>query len=127
MKNSLIVKYILGGLATWLIPFVVSFFYYDIGTGGYKPNIIVFKLIMTSVLVVVTLCVFFYIRLVTSVNWLVTSAFFIIINCLLDTIVLLGLFKSSSTMWVLTVLPVYLLIFLGLGYLVLKKNVIDKS
>jgi hypothetical protein len=122
MNNSSITKLIFSGLLTWIIPFLASFFFIDQNTKSYIPNELVFKLIMIAILAGITLVIYLYLRLKTELNWLLVAGFFLFLNCVLDNIFLIGLFKYELIKWVLTVLPIYIVIFFGLASFELKRK-----
>lgn len=99
-----------------------SFFFVDQNTKSYLPNELVFKLIMMGILAGTTLVVYLYLRLKTELNWLLVAGIFLFINCVFDSIFLIGLFKYELIKWVLTVLPIYIVIFFGLASFELKRK-----
>jgi hypothetical protein len=123
MLNNIVTKLGLAGFLAWLIPLVVSFFFFDRSTNSYKPNYLAFKVIMLFTLVLTAIILYLYIRSTGGANWLLTTLVFILFSCVLDVLVLINIFKGISIeQWVLTVLPVYLVVFTGLSYLLLRKE-----
>jgi hypothetical protein len=77
---------------------------------------------MIAILAGITLVIYLYLRLKTELNWLLVAGFFLFLNCVLDSIFLIGLFKYELIKWVLTVLPIYIVIFFGLASFELKRK-----
>jgi hypothetical protein len=106
-------------LASWLIPFIISIFMYDVGTKTYKPDFWTFKLIMFVILSLISLIFFFLINQKTRLNWIFLAIFFVLMNSVLDNLIIVSIFKSlDSLAWTLQILPVYLIVFFGTSYLV---------
>ncbi len=118
MLNNVFSKILLCGFLAWLIPFFASFFLNNEGA-----NYFGFKVIMFFILGLITLITYLYLRVQTNANWIITSLMFVLISSMFDVVFIINILKKLDiTSWVLTVLPVYLIIFPGLAYLLLRKN-----
>jgi len=108
---------------TWLIPIVVSFFMYDPQTNQYLPNIPVFKSVMIALTTLLTY--YFFKKIKTSDTaspWYAYALLFVVVCSVLDFAVLLTVFKVEFSVWAMAIFPVYLIVFFGLGYLMLGKK-----
>jgi hypothetical protein len=112
-------KTVLGAFATWLVPLVASFALYDNETKIYFPSFIGFKLIMALLAAIACFSTMRWISKSQVLTPMVPSAY-IIINSFLDLLVLVGALKMSSTIWVTTVFPMYVLLF-GVIYLIVRR------
>ena len=124
MTKSPIFKLLAFALLAWFVPFFVSVFMIETGTNpvSYKPDFITFKITMFVILVIITTLGYTIMRWYTKLNWVITSIVFLLLSCILDVVVLINIYKTNTTSWVLTVLPVYLLVFFGLGYIILRRE-----
>lgn len=124
MTKSPIFKLLSFALIAWLVPFFVSVFMIDNTKNPimYKPDYITFKITMLVILVIVTTMGYGIIRWYTKLNWVITAMTFLMFSCVLDVVILINIFRANTTSWVLTVLPVYLLVFFGLSYIVLRRE-----
>lgn len=124
MTKSPIFKLLAFALVAWFVPFFVSVFMIETGTNpvSYKPDFITFKITMFVILVIITTLGYTIMRWYTKLNWVITSIVFLLLSCILDVVVLINIYKTNTTSWVLTVLPVYLLVFFGLGYIILRRE-----
>jgi DMSO reductase anchor subunit len=86
-------------------------------TKAYLPNEIVFKLVMFLLLAVI---VYVSAKKLTS-TWKENALIFSGINVLLDVIVLIMVFKMPTTEWLYTILPIYIVCFIGGFYLLRNK------
>jgi uncharacterized membrane protein YidH (DUF202 family) len=129
MTKSPIFKLISFGFLAWLVPFFVSIFMIDSSRLPilYKPDYITFKLTMIVILIIITTLGYSIMRWYTKLNWVITAITFLLFSCVLDIVVLINIFKFSNTDWVLTVLPSYLVIFFGLGYLILRRETTEEA
>lgn len=99
-------------LVTWLVPFFVSGFMYDPATKEFLPNFVVFKAVMIAVLIAVTVPA--YIWLTPSSQGrsrFSTATTFLAINIAIDFIVLITILKVPFLAWLVSVLPIYILVF----------------
>ena len=123
MTKSPFFKLISFSFLAWFVPFFVSIFMIDNTKNpvGYKPDIVTFKITMFVILTIITMIGYFIIRN-TRLNWLITAIVFLLVSCVLDVVVIINIFRMNTTSWVLTILPIYLLIFFGLAYTILRKE-----
>jgi len=97
----------------WLVPLIVSFGLYNPDTRVYLPNFAMFKLIMAGLAFLTTGLGYAWLKrsgplgIATANTVLATSVVF-------DLILLVAIFGMPVSYWLLTVLPVYLLVFYGL-------------
>lgn len=108
-------------IITWLVPFLISFAFYD-QNGTMVGNYWVFKLTMiVSAVVTVFFAFRRFFRSHTSVNLMQASSIVIAIQVILDFVVLIGFLSMPLTMYLLTVLPVYI-VFIPLTLWILQKQ-----
>jgi hypothetical protein len=124
MTKSPIFKLISFSFLAWFVPFFVSLFMIDNSRNpiAYKPDYISFKITMFVLLIVITTLGYSVVRWYTKINWVITAITFLLLSCVLDVIVLINIFRMNSTNWVITVLPIYLLIFFGLAYIIIRRE-----
>jgi hypothetical protein len=117
--NSMSISTFLKSVIIWLIPFLVSFVFYD-QSGNLVGNFWVFKLTM---IVVFCLTTYFTFRnyYKTHSDWLATVGIILGVNVLLDLIVLVGMIKMPAVTWVTQVMPVYLVIVPVVHYFLSRK------
>ena len=99
-------------VVTWLVPFVVSGFMYDPETKEFLPNFVVFKAVMIAILIAVTVPA--YILLTPSSHGrfrFSTATTFLVINIAIDFAVLITILKVPFLAWLVSVLPIYILVF----------------
>lgn len=116
-------KTLIYALFSWLIPFLLSFFLYNPETKQYLPSFLIFKIIMFVILVVITIIFYNFIRKDSEKLFsLSVPNTFSLINCVLDIIFLIILFRMDFVFWSLSVLPIYLFTFyiLSLVYILRK-------
>lgn len=107
---------------TWLVPFLISFAFYD-QNGTMVGNYWVFKLTMIISAVVTVFFAFRpFFRSHKKVNLMQASAIVIAIQVILDFIVLIGFLSMPLSMYLLTVLPVYI-VFIPLTLWILQKKI----
>lgn len=100
-----------------------KFFMYDPNTNQYLPNIPVFKSVMIALTTLLTFYFFSKIKANDqSSEWYAYAIFFVVVCSVLDFAVLLTVFKVDFSIWALTIFPVYIIVFFGVGYLFLKKR-----
>lgn len=107
MKNSYL-RVVLLSCLIWLIPLIASFFFYN-QEGDLQVNFWFFKvamIIVSSVTVLITLSK--YLKASTTVSWVTFSIIALVVNCILDFIVLIGLLGFGIGNWVVEILPVYI-------------------
>lgn len=107
---------------TWFIPMAVSMLMYDKATNSYLPNLPVFKTVMLALLFGLTYLFFRNIEKVEHTNWVYVALLFTITCSILDTAVLIGVFKMEIIMWITAIFPFYLLSFFVFGYFLLKNK-----
>jgi hypothetical protein len=105
---------------TWVIPIFVSFFLIDPNTKEYLPNFIGFKLIMFVLLSAVTYMLMKRIFAKSALGKWLTASLFLVVNIVLDLVVLISLLKIEFMSWLLTILPIYVIVFYGMEYLLHK-------
>lgn len=127
MKN--LTKIILFGLLTWLIPFLVSFFFVDM-RGNYLIEETFFKTIMivTGGLTGVILMIVYFSKIENNYlkEALIIGCSWLVINWILDLIMVLnGFFSMTIQKYFMDIGLRYLLIpiiSIGMGYMLEKKK-----
>lgn len=117
---NLKLRMLLSALATWFVPFFISFFMVDMNTRAYLPNPLVFKIVMILSSAATTFFVMKKLKPYHKRPWYFASLFFLVINSLLDMLILIPISGMPLTEWATTVLPSYLVVFFTLGFFVLK-------
>ncbi len=121
MTVQLIKKLTLPSLGIWVTPFIVSMFFYD-RSGTMMANFWVFKITM---MVSATLAALFFLRTFFKHNpketVLNTALVIFLFQVVLDIIVLIALFKMPIQDYILTVLPVYVVLIPLTTYFLKKK------
>jgi len=107
----------------WLIPLLVSFGFYD-QSGKLISHYLVFKLTMILVSTAVSFFLLrrFYKKYGIS-NYLLNSVYITLIQVILDIPVLLIFLKMDTVNYLLTVLPVYLVMIPVVNYYIAKKMI----
>lgn len=126
MSAKITPKLWLSAFLAWLVPLVISFFLFNPQTREYIPNFLSFKVIMAVVLLAITW--FLYMRLrneMKSSKWQV-SIVFLLVSVVFDLIVLVWLLAMPFATWLLTVLPLYIVIFFGIEWW-MQNNHLDKK
>jgi len=105
-------KTLLYSIMSWLIPFTTSIFLYNPETKQFLPSFEIFKIIMLMILNITTYI--FYKKLKKdspeTFNISIPNTF-TLTNILLDLLVLIILLKMDITLWIWSVLPIYLISF----------------
>lgn len=104
-KKSFLHLY-LSGFLMWLIPFVISFLFYN-QNGQLQINYWIFKLMMVFVGVVSAYFVLGRYFKFFETDWKTVSAIVFIINIILDLIVLVGGLKMEIWFYFISIVPVY--------------------
>jgi hypothetical protein len=116
MKDKFI---IFGAFTGWLIPFLVSIFMYSPETKTFLPSLLIFKVVMSIVLISVTFVSYKLLKNNALLSFRVPT-YFLIINLLLDISILVLLFQTPFFAWLATTLPVYFIVFYGLYFMMRK-------
>lgn len=128
MTKKLVYKNILLGFLSWLIPFVVSFFFVKPG-GEYVIPYASFKCII-MVVGTISGCylLFRYFRFVNSdfiMNGVIVGLSWFAINIILDTVILIPMMKSTFADYFMTIGLGYIAIpaiSIAMGYLLHSKT-----
>jgi ABC-type iron transport system FetAB permease component len=96
----------LKSLIIWIIPFLVSFGFYD-KTGQLVGDYWVFKITMIAVLFLTTYFTFKNYYKESKLNWLRTSSFVIGVQVFIDFLVLVLIFKMEIWFYTYSVIPIY--------------------
>lgn len=109
-------------VVSWLVPFLVSMFLINPETKETIISPVLFKSLMLVILALIT--VFGY-RKILNISPLTiqTPNTFLAINIVFDLVVLVTLLSVPFQVWLLTVLPIYLLVFYG-AFLLMRKYAI---
>lgn len=122
MDTKLIKKLTLPSLVIWLVPFLVSFVFYD-QSGSMVGEYWVFKVTM---IIAATVAAWFMLRTFFKDNPHVTvlqaSIVILLFQVLLDILVLIGLLKMPAGIYFATVLPVYLVIIPVTNYVLSRMQ-----
>lgn len=111
------------GLVVWLVPFIVSMFLVRIDDAGekiYLPNYLVFKILMIVIAGLVTYYFYQNMKKQKLLQW-ATAHVFLLVNGLMDLLILVVAFQMPLIEWVMTILPLYLLGFYGLVWLLNRR------
>ena len=104
------VRVLAGAFLTWLVPLLVSFGLYNPKTGVYIPNYLGFKLIMAALAAVACLMTYRWIAQKQPLNAAV-PAIYLALNSVLDLILLVALFRMPLQSWLMTIFPIYVIVF----------------
>ncbi|OYU03469.1 MAG: hypothetical protein CFE36_01565 [Sphingomonadaceae bacterium PASS1] len=104
---------LIGAFITWLVPLFVSFGLFDPATQFYVPGFVGFKIIMILTVAAVTFFTYCWIARHRPLVWGM-AAVYLAINSLLDLLVLILLFKVPIESWLMTILPIYIVIFFAI-------------
>ena len=102
-----------GAFITWLLPLFLSFGLFDPDTQTYVPSFAGFKVIMTLTSAAVTFFTYRWIARDRSLVWGM-AAEYLAVNSILDVLVLIMLFKVPIATWLMTILPIYILVFFAI-------------
>lgn len=109
-------------VVSWFVPFLVSMFLINPETKETIISPVLFKSLMLVILALIT--VFGYRKiLIISPLTIQTPNTFLAINIVFDLVVLVTLLSVPFQVWLLTVLPIYLLVFYG-AFLLMRKYAI---
>jgi uncharacterized membrane protein YdbT with pleckstrin-like domain len=109
---------LLRAVVTWLVPFVVSGLMYDPDTKGFLPNFAVFKIVMVTTLIAVTVPIYIWLKPSHRCSRSSIASTFLVVNIVLDIVVLVMVLKVPFLVWLLSILPIYLLVFYSLARLI---------
>lgn len=105
---------------SWVLPLFVSFFLINPETKEYIINFWVFKLLMITILSFITYIGYKKISTKNDLK-LTTAHTFFLVNVLGDVLVLLFFLKFPITVWLTTIVSMYIVVIYGL-YSVLKSR-----
>jgi hypothetical protein len=102
-------------VVTWLVPFVVSCFMYDPDTKGFLPNFAVFKIVMVTTLIAVTVPIYILLKPSHGCSRFSMATTFLVVNIVLDFVVLMLALQVPFLVWFVSILPIYFLVFYSLA------------
>jgi hypothetical protein len=105
-------------VVTWLVPFVVSCLMYDPDTKNFLPNFAVFKIVMVTTLIAVTVPIYIWLKPSHGCSRFSIATTFLVVNIVLDIVVLMLVLKVPFLVWLLSILPIYLLVFYSLARII---------
>jgi hypothetical protein len=105
---------------SWFVPFFVSIFLIDPETKMPIIDPILFKVIMVVILAAITFYAYNKIKAKIGM-YIQTANTFLAVNIVLDMAILVGLLGVPFVTWIATVLPVYILVFYGM-YFIIKRH-----
>ncbi len=97
--------------------FICQFFLVDPETKVTIINPILFKVLMIVIVTIITFYGYSKINTKTGIS-IQTSNTFLALNFLLDIVVLIVLFSVPFMVWATTILPVYILVFYGVCFII---------
>jgi asparagine N-glycosylation enzyme membrane subunit Stt3 len=115
-------KNLIAAALTWLVPFLMSFGFYNPETHSYLPNYIGFKLIMAILVSALAYLTMQWLAKKLALNN-TTPLIYTGLNSLLDVLLLVGLFAMPVGFWMTTILPIYVLVFSATFFLVSANQV----
>jgi hypothetical protein len=115
--EKIISKKIIGfSFLSWIIPFAVSIFMVNPVTGEYLPNFVIFKVVMLLLLSTITYYSYINIKKFGGLTIKVPNTF-LAVNSIMDILVLMLAFQIPLSIWFITILPIYFIVFYGIYYL----------
>lgn len=128
MTMKLVIKNILLGFLSWLIPFAVSFLFYKPGGELIIPYATFKSTIMVVGVISGSFLLFQYFRFVKSdfiINGFIVGLSWFAINIIFDTVILIPIMKTNFTDYFMTIGLGYIaipVISISMGFLLQRKT-----